>query len=140
VRLFIDTWGWLTAANKREARHAEISRFLDRFWEQGGIGSTSAYVLDETLTLLFRWLPFETAKAGLERIDKAMRDGYLRLERITPERFEKTKRLRLQFQDKPLISFTDLTSAVVMQERRLRQILTEDEHFTYLGMGLQKVP
>ncbi|MBI3796088.1 MAG: hypothetical protein HY268_03845 [Deltaproteobacteria bacterium] len=97
-------------------------------------------MLDETITLLFRWLPFATAKVGLEKIEKAVQDSYLRLERITPERFEKARRLRLKFQDKPLISFTDLTSAVIVQERRLRQILTEDDHFTYLGMGLQKVP
>jgi predicted nucleic acid-binding protein len=62
------------------------------------------------------------------------------LERVSPGRFEQAKRLRLKLQDKPLISFTDLTSAVVMQERRLRQILTEDDQLTYLGMGLQKVP
>ena len=29
---------------------------------------------------------------------------------------------------------------VVMQERRLAQILTEDEHFAQVGMSLQKVP
>jgi predicted nucleic acid-binding protein len=96
--------------------------------------------MDETITLLFRWLPFETAKTGLERIEKAAREGYLRLERITQDRFEKAKRLRLKFRDKPLISFTDLTSMVVMQERRLKQILTEDDHFTHVGMGLERVP
>jgi predicted nucleic acid-binding protein len=140
VTIFVDTWGWITISNKREVRHREIAHFLDSFWNRGGICHTSDYVLDETITLLFRWLPFATAKAGLEKIEEAIRYSSLRLELITPERFEKAKRLRLRFQDKPLISFTDLTTAVVMQERRLRQILTEDEHFTYLGMGLQKVP
>ncbi len=101
---------------------------------------TSDYVLDETITLLFRWMSFETAKAGMETIETAIKRGYLRLERITPERFEKAKRLRLRFSDKPRISFTDLTSMVVMQERRLIQILTEDEHFTHVGMGFQIVP
>ncbi len=56
---------------------------------------------------------------------------------IAEERFEKAKRLRLKFQDKPRISFTDLTSMVVMQERRLTRILTEDEHFTQVGMKLR---
>jgi predicted nucleic acid-binding protein len=140
VRLFIDTWGWITLANKRESQHTVVSRFLDHFWNQGGITYTSDYVLDETITLLFRWLPFETAKAGLERIEKAAQEGYLRLERITQDRFEKAKRLRLKFRDKPLISFTDLTSMIVMQERRLKQILTEDDHFTHVGMGLERAP
>lgn len=140
MRIFIDTWGWITVSNKREARHEEVTAFLDGFWDQGGIGYTSDYVLDETITLLFRWMAFETAKTGLEKIEKAIREGYLRLERITPERFERAKRLRLKFRDKPRISFTDLTSIVVMQERRLAQILTEDEHFTRVGMGFQRVP
>ena len=140
MRIFIDTWGWITALNRREARHEEVTVFLDNFWDQRGISYTSDYVLDETITLLFRRMIFETAKAGLEKIERAIREGYLRLEWITPERFEKAKRLRLKFQDKPRISFTDLTSMVVMQERRLTQILTEDEHFTQVGMKLQKVP
>lgn len=140
MRLFVDTWGWITLANKREAQHVAVSRFLDHFWHQGGITYTSDYVMDETITLLFRWLPFETAKVGLERLEKAVQEDYLRLERITQDRFEKAKRLRLKFRDKPLISFTDLTSMVVIQERRLKQILTEDDHFTHVGMGLEKVP
>lgn len=140
MRLFVDTWGWITLANKREAQHAVVSRFLDYFWNQGGVTYTSDYVLDETITLLFRWLPFEIARAGLARIEKAAQEGYLRQERITQERFEKAKRLRLKFRDKPLISFTDLTSMIVMQERRLKQILTEDDHFTHVGMGLERVP
>lgn len=140
MRVFIDTWGWVTALNKREARHEDIAAFLDTFWDQGGISYTSDYVLDETITLLFRWVAFATAKAGLEKIEKAIREGYLRLEWVTLRRFEKAKRLRLRFRDKPRISFTDLTSMVVMQERRLTQILTEDEHFGHVGMGLQKVP
>jgi predicted nucleic acid-binding protein len=140
VRLFVDTWGWITLANKRESQQAVIFRFLDHFWNRGGVTCTSDDVLDETITLLFRWLPFETAKAGLERIEQAAQEGYLRQERITQERFEKAKRLRLKFRDKPLISFTDLTSMIVMQERRLKQILTEDDHFTHVGMGLERVP
>ena len=38
------------------------------------------------------------------------------------------------------ISFTDLTSMVIMQERGIKRILTEDDHFLHIGMGLQKVP
>ena len=62
------------------------------------------------------------------------------LERVTPDRFEKAKKLRLKYQDKPLISFTDLTSAVVMSEKGISAVLTEDIHFTYLEPGFQRVP
>lgn len=59
---------------------------------------------------------------------------------ITLERFEQAKELRLRFRDKPKILFTDLTSMVVMKELAVMSILTEDDHFTQVGMGFEKVP
>lgn len=69
----------------------------------------------------------------LEVIETAIEDGYLILEHITPKRFEKAKILRMRLQ------FTDLTFMVVMTELGITHILTEDEHFTYVGMGFQRV-
>lgn len=60
--------------------------------------------------------------------------------RITEKRFAQTQVLHSKFLDKPLISFTDLTSMVVMKECNITTILTEDAHFTHLGMGFQLVP
>ncbi len=40
--------------------------------------------------------------------------------------------------DKNLVSFTDLTSVVVMIEKEIETILTEDDHFTYLEGGFQQ--
>ena len=73
-------------------------------------------------------------------VQESVRTGYLHLDLITPARFELAKALRLRFRDKPRISFTDLTTMVVMQEREIAQILTEDEHFTHVGLGLQIAP
>jgi predicted nucleic acid-binding protein len=100
-------------------------------------------VLDETITLLFRRLPFIRAQESLQYIQyiqQAIAEGYLRLEWITPQRFEKAIELRYRFQDKPRISFTDLTSMVVMSEREIEEILTEDDHFLHVGMDFRKVP
>lgn len=60
--------------------------------------------------------------------------------RINEERFIQTEELRSRFLDKPLISFTDLTSMVVMRELDITTILTEDAHFTHVGMGFQLLP
>ncbi len=62
------------------------------------------------------------------------------LVRINEERFTQTESLRSRFLDKPLISFTDLTSMVVMRELDITTILTEDTHFTHVGMGFQLLP
>ncbi len=139
-KLFIDSWGWITIHNKRESRHVEINDFYKNFRAQGGTIYTTDYVLDETLTLLFRRLAFPLAKKSVTFLDEAIRQGYLYLEWITPDRFEEAKKLRLRLQDKPRISFTDLTSMVVMNEMGLVQILTDDAHFMQVGMGFQKMP
>ena len=140
MAIFIDTWGWLTLRDRREARHGEVDRFYREVRQRRDRVYTSDYVLDETITLLFRRLPFAMAKESLQYIQQAIANGYLRLEWTTPQRVEKAIELRYRFQDKPRISFTDLTSMVVMSEREIEEILTEDDHFLHVGMGFRKVP
>lgn len=140
MKLFIDTWGWLTLRDRRESRHQEVVSYYRDFRLQQGIAYTSDYVLDETITLLFRRLPFTTARESLENIRQAISEGYLILVRITPEHFDQAIDLRLKFQDKPRISFTDFVSMVVMRERDVTHILTEDDHFSQVGLAFQKVP
>jgi len=132
--------GWIVPGNKRETRHIELTNFYSSWKDQKGVSYTTDYVLDETFTLLFRRVPFKEAKDSLEVIDLAIKEGYLRLERITAERFEKAKGLRMKFKDKPRISFTDLTTMVVMAELGITYIITEDDHFSQVGMGFQKMP
>lgn len=80
MRIFIDTWGWLALRDKREPRHPEVNHFYRDFRRRRGTAYTNDYVLDETVTLLFRRLPFSTAKESLESIQQAVAEGYLHLE------------------------------------------------------------
>lgn len=139
-RSFCNTWGWVVLHNKQEARHKEVNLFYRDFRLREGIAYTTDYILDEVLTLLFRRLPFSLARESIRLIDSAFDHGYLKLERISPERFEEAKKLRMRLQDKPGISFTDLTSMVVMQELNISSVLTEDSHFIHVGMGFHKLP
>lgn len=132
--------GWIVLGNKRGTRHIELTNFYSSWNDQKGVSYTTDYVLDETFTLLFRRVPFTEAKDSLEVIDLAIKEGYLRLERITAERFEKAKGLRMKFKDKPRISFTDFTTMVVMAEIGITDIITEDDHFSQVGMVFQKIP
>jgi uncharacterized protein len=140
LRLFIDTWGWLTLRDKRESRHEEVKAFYEVFRRSNGEAFTSDYVLDETITLLFRRLPFSLAKESTDYLQQAIEKGFLRLEPVTRERFDKSLHLRIKLDDKPRISFTDITSMIVMAELGITEILTEDDHFMQVGMGFQKVP
>jgi len=139
-KLFIDTWGWIAIHNKRETKHAYVNVFYREFRKQGGAVYTTDYILDETLTLLFRRLPFALAREIVTFLDEAIEQGYLNLEWISSERFEAAKKLRLRFKDKPVIWFTDFTSMTVMKELDVKSILTEDDHFMQTGMGFQIRP
>jgi len=138
--IFIDTWGWIVIHNQREEKHREVKSFYRNFRLRGGMVYTTDYVLDETLTLLFRRLPSYLAAEAITFLDSAISQGYLNLLWTSPERFEAAKQLRLQFRDKPMISFTDFTSMVVMRDLAIKSILTEDEHFLQVGMGFKKIP
>lgn len=139
-KLFVDTWGWLTLRDKKEEKHKAVSEYYRLFHSQGGWIYTTDYVLDETFTLFFRRLPFSKAKESMLLLLDSFQKEVLFVEFITLERFQKAKDLRLKFQDKPLISFTDLSSMVVMEEFSIAKILTNDVHFGHVGMGFQLVP
>jgi predicted nucleic acid-binding protein len=139
-RLVIDTWGWLALADDREPRHAAVRGLLAEAWRTGGSAVTTDYILDETFTLVFRRLPFGKAKRFLTTIDRGEQDRSLQIEPITAARFARAKVLRLRFRDKPLISFTDLTTMIVMQELRITRVVTADAHFRHVGLGFDPVP
>lgn len=96
--------------------------------------------MDEVYTLLFKRVPVDAALKALEIMTIAIEQGYVNVIWITPERFEVAQKLRMKFQDKPDISFTDLTSMAIMQEFEISEILTGDAHFTHVGMGFVLLP
>lgn len=140
AKIFIDTWGWLTLHDKGERYHQQATQTYQQAIAQNGQICTTDYVLDETYTFFFRRLPAPRAEQSMKKLIAAFSTSSFHLVRINEERFTQTEKLRFRFLDKPLISFTDLTSMVVMRELDITTILTEDAHFTHVGMGFQLVP
>lgn len=138
--VFIDTWGWIALGHRQNARHREVKAFYQALQEEGAPCYTTDYVLDETITLLFRREIFEEAVRFMEGIFQAADEQRITVERITSKRFSSSWRLRKRFKDKPRISFTDLISMVIMKEMGIKKVLTEDEHFLHVGLDFQKVP
>jgi len=138
--IFVDTWGWLALGHRRDSRHSEVKRFYGEQRAQRVPIYTTDYVLDEVITLLFRREVFSEAIRFAEALFAAVSLGSLIVERITSPRFVAAWELRKRLQDKPRISFTDLTSMVLMQELGISRVLTEDEHFVQVGMGFSTVP
>jgi uncharacterized protein len=136
LKLFVDTWGWMTLAEPLNRKHAATRQCYEEYSRSGRV-VTSNYVLDESLTLIFRRLRFDAAynfsKAVLE-------SSFVAVETVTEARFRSAFELRRRFSDKPSISFTDLTSMAIMTELKMTDILTADAHFAHVGLGFQLLP
>jgi predicted nucleic acid-binding protein len=132
--VFVDTAGWMACADASDPSHASSSKARDTALEQGALLVTTDYVMDETLTLIRMRLGLPAARAWLQQVEGSSR---LRWEWVGMERAEKARKAFFRFRDKSY-SFTDCTSLVVMQELRLKQVLTTDRHFRQ--MGFQVLP
>jgi predicted nucleic acid-binding protein len=138
--VFVDTWGWLALGHRREERHEEIKTLYRKLREKNKLLFTSDYVLDELITLIFRRESFAEGASFIEGVLGASERGILSIERINSQRFTEAWRLRRQLSDKPSISFTDISSMVIMKEKKIKNILTEDDHFLQVGMGFKLIP
>ena len=138
--IFIDTWGWLTLNDAGERRHREVANLYQTLIAERTPIYTSTFVLDETFTLFFKRLNSFQAKQAMLQLSEAFSTEQFELIHIDEFRFTQTQMLRLKYLDKPQISFTDLTSMLIMQEFDIYRILTEDAHFTQVGLGFQLEP
>ncbi len=137
---FIDTWGWIALGRRKDPRHAEAAEYYTALSRTGERIYTSDYVLDEAITLIFRRESFAEATRFINAIIEAASSGQIIIERVTPERFAAAWDLRVRLTDKARISFTDLTSMIIMREFGVSRVLSEDRHFTQVGLGFRLAP
>lgn len=136
MKLFVDTWGWVAIADRRDAGHEAATEIFRQARRSGG-AITSNFILDETFTLLFQRRPFEDAWHFATNV---VRSPYIDVQEVSSARFSKTIELRKQFSDKPKISFTDLSTMAIMLELGIVDILTAGRHFTRVGLGFRSLP
>ncbi len=138
--ILIDTWGWLTLHDAGERRHQDVVAIYRTLLEQKTLIYTTTFILDETFTLLFKRLNAYQAQQAMLQLSAAFATEPFQLIQIDQPRFTQAQALRLKYLDKPQISFTDLTSIAVMQEFNIKRVLTEDAHFTQVGLGFERSP
>jgi predicted nucleic acid-binding protein len=137
LKLFVDTWGWLALADRSDAGHQAAARCYSERSRLTGRIVTSNFVLDEFLTLLFSRRPFaEAAKFA----NAVLTSPFVAAELVSRERFDAAMQFRLKLSDKPKISFTDLTSMVIMKELGITDVMTADSHFVQVGLGFRVLP
>jgi len=138
--IFIDTWAWLALANRKDTYHERVSKYYFKIRKEKYLLITSDYVLDEVITALFINVAFDSAVKFVESLFTMIKDGQLGLEKITDKGFKEAWALRKKYADKPNVSFTDLTTFVVMQKRRIRRVFIGDSHFEKVNLGFEILP
>ena len=128
----------MALGHRRDARHEQVAELFRSMRTSGVPLCTSNYVLDELITLLFRREAFGVAVKFIETLLEAVEVGHVTIVTITVDRFQKAWSLRKRFHDKPRISFTDLSSMVVMVERGIRKVITDDDHFVHVGCNSRR--
>ncbi len=140
MTLFIGTWGWLALRDEKDPGFRAATRAHRAALEAGERFVTTDYVLDETITSVYLEFGGLKGERILDDLLNTLKASDVRVERITHERFQEAIRLRRRYHDKPDISFTDLTSMVVMRELGITDILTGDRHFEQVNLGFRLVP
>lgn len=138
--IFVDAWAWLALANRKDAYHEFAKKGYTEIKAARYRLVTSDYVVDEVITALFRSVAYDSAVQFIESLFSMIKDERLKLEKITEPRFEAAWLLRKKYQDKPDISFTDLTSFVLMQELATNKVFTGDAHFEEVNLGFEILP
>jgi uncharacterized protein len=139
-RIFVDTWGWLALGHHRDQSHQRVLEIYQQLLSSQVQIHTSDYVLDEVVTLVFKREHFQEAVQFMEGIFASAEVGQLHIDCVTYDVFQAAWSLRKQYQDKPLVSFTDLTSMAIMKQHSIQHVLTGDDHFAQVGMGFVKIP
>jgi predicted nucleic acid-binding protein len=128
TRVFADTWFFVAQAHRRDADHDSA----ERMWRMIDHGRfvTHDGVLAEFLTFFGEFGPVLRLKAA-----QLVRSLPLHHVEVVPqdrELFLKALALYEQRLDKAY-SLADCMSMVVMEERGIRHVLTNDHHFTQAG-------
>jgi hypothetical protein len=136
-RIFIDTSAFLALEDESDEHHEEAIRFRDQeILRDHYECSTTSYILDETLTLIRIRLSIQ---ASIEFSKKIRRSQIVKILSVSKQIEDKALDLFEKYDDKTF-SFTDCVSFVVMQELRIQEAFTFDEHFVQVGLGFSKVP
>lgn len=131
-RVFVDTSGWYSLIDRRDAAHPRAGAFVGEWLADGGRLVSTDYILDESFTLA---KARSGTRAALRLMDLLEGTAALDLEWIGYDRFDRARALFRSRADQAF-SFTDCTSFVVMRELELTRALTSDEHFRIAGFEL----
>src|SRR5262245_50457368 len=138
--IFVDTWAWIALASSDDQYHIAATREHLRLKKKQRRYVTSNFVVNETITYLYRKQKPEEACQFINGLLEAADAGVHQLVDVSPAQFRRAWEMRKKYDDKPDISFVDFTSIIVMQDLGISDIFTGDAHFLQVGLGFQLIP
>jgi predicted nucleic acid-binding protein len=132
--IFIDTGAFLARYLRKDQHHRSALSAWERLGSKPENCATSNFVLDETFTLLSRWVNHEFAVQRAKNIYASQALTIFR-----PDREDEIKALRFfgKYADQQ-VSFTDCISFVLMKRERIDRVFSFDRHFEFVGF--QTIP
>ena len=136
-KLFIDTWGLISLYNDKEPYHKPTAEYFDSCINQHYDLFTTNLVISEFITFRYNHFGHERSKDIINNLFESIESNLILLIEIDYKRMKSALELRYKYQDKPKISFTDLSSMVIMKEFDIKEVLTMDNHFEQANMGFE---
>jgi uncharacterized protein len=133
---FIDTWGFKAFIDKKELKHKAVEKYINKIWNADQALITTDYIIDETVTLLSYKLDYDKLKTFIQKLETSIKNNYIEIIWIKKDDFNQALKLKLKYKDKLDISFTDMTSMIVMKRNKIKDVITEDAHFKKVGFEL----
>jgi uncharacterized protein len=138
--IFVDAWAWIALADKSDPYHRKAKALHKKLLRAKRKYVTTDYVVAEAITYLYPAIGAASAQGFIDTILSAGEAGTYLLVHISAEQFRRAWHMRRKYHDKPDISFVDFTSMVVMQDLRLADIFTDDDHFRQVNLGFKLHP
>lgn len=131
-KIFIDTWAWVALANENDNCHEVAETLNQDLVTAGYLYVTTNFILDESYTLIQARVHKQAAIDFCEEIQVSKETGVLKIIHISEEIEKEAWKIFKNYKDKDF-SFTDCTSFTVMQQFKIHEAFTDDDHFSQFG-------
>jgi len=132
INIFVDTFAFISLFNEDDHYHKKSSEINNYYLEHGVYYVTTNFVLDESITLLRRYLNHSAVVQFYKTVKSSNVFEFIHI----TEHIENTAwNIFEKYSDKDF-SFTDCTSFAVMNDNKINKVFTHDHHFEQMGFEI----
>ena len=130
-KLFIDSAAFIAIHSRHDGPHGPAIDFYRQLPKSTAI-MTSVLVVSETYSWLRSRVGYYSASVFLDLIFDAVETRWMEVVYSDPDIDRRTRQVLRKYRDHEL-SYTDASSAVIMEMTGIKDVFTFDKHFVILG-------